>query len=60
VFTCTIKAVKAAKAAELDDALATRFGAANLEDLRKQVRDRLEQEYGGAARQSPSAPSSTC
>jgi trigger factor len=50
VFTCTIKAVKAAKAAELDDALATRFGAESLDALRTQIRERLEQEYASAAR----------
>ena len=50
VFTCTIKAVKAAKAAELDDALAARFGAESLDALRTQIRERLEQEYASAAR----------
>ncbi len=50
VFTCTVKAVKAPKVAEVDDELATRFGAESVEDLRTQIRDRLEQEYGGAAR----------
>lgn len=50
VFTCTVKAVKAAKAAELDDALATRFGAESLDALRTQIRERLEQEYSSAAR----------
>lgn len=50
VFTCTIKAVKAAKPAEINDELATRFGADDLEALKTQVRERLEQEYGGAAR----------
>ena len=50
VFTCTIKAVKAAKAAELDDALAARFGAESLDALRTQIRERLEQEYSSAAR----------
>lgn len=50
VFACTIKAVKAPKPAPMDDALATRFGAESLEDLRTQIRDRLEQEYAGAAR----------
>ena len=50
VFTCTIKAVKAAKPAELDDALATRFGAESLDALRTQIRERLEQEYASAAR----------
>lgn len=50
VFTCTIKAVKAPKPAEINDELATRFGAENLDDLRRQIRERLEQEYNGAAR----------
>jgi len=50
VFTCTVKAVKSAKPAEIDDALATRFGAEDLEGLKAQVRERLEQEYGSAAR----------
>jgi trigger factor len=50
VFTCTVKAVKAAKPAEINDELATRFGADSLDALKTQVRERLEQEYGGAAR----------
>ncbi|WP_210527497.1 trigger factor [Rubellimicrobium arenae] len=50
VFTCTVKAVKAAKPATIDDELAKRFGADDLEALRTQVRERLEQEYQGAAR----------
>ena len=50
VFTCTIKSVKSAKPAEIDDELATRFGADDLEGLKTQVRERLEQEYGSAAR----------
>ena len=50
VFTCTVKAVKAAKPAAIDDELAKRFGADDLEALRTQVRERLEQEYGSAAR----------
>jgi trigger factor len=50
VFTCTIKAVKAAKPAAMDDELAKRFGADDLEALKTQVRERLEQEYGSAAR----------
>jgi trigger factor len=50
IFACTIKAVKAPKAAELDDALAARFGAETLDALRAQIRERLEQEYASAAR----------
>jgi len=50
VFACTIKAVKAPKAAEINDELATKFGAENLEGLKGNIRERLEQEYSGAAR----------
>ena len=51
VFDCTVKAVKAPKAAEIDDELAKRFGAESLEALRGQIAERLEAEYAGAARQ---------
>ncbi|GGD41465.1 trigger factor [Sinisalibacter lacisalsi] len=50
VFSCTIKAVKAPKAAELDDELAKRYGADDLAALKAQVAERLEAEYTGAAR----------
>ena len=50
VFTCTIKDVKEPVAAEIDDELATRFGAENLEGLKGQIAERLEAEYAGAAR----------
>ncbi|MGF6860103.1 trigger factor [Rhodobacteraceae bacterium MBR-64] len=50
VFECTIKAVKAPKPAEIDDELATKFGAESLEALKGQIRERLEAEYGNAAR----------
>jgi len=50
VFDCTIKAVKAPKAAEIDDELAKKFGAEDLEALKTQIRERLEAEYSGAAR----------
>jgi trigger factor len=50
VFACTVKAVKAAKAAELDDELAKRYGAEDLAQLKAQVAERLEAEYAGAAR----------
>ncbi|WP_026756166.1 trigger factor [Sediminimonas qiaohouensis] len=50
VFDCTIKAVKAPKAAEIDDELAKKFGAEDLEALKTQIRERLEAEYAGAAR----------
>lgn len=50
VFSCTIKAVKEPKAAELNDELAQKFGADDLAALRTQVSERLEAEYVGAAR----------
>jgi len=50
VFACTIKAVKAPKASEIDDELAKRYGAEDLAQLKAQVAERLEGEYQGAAR----------
>lgn len=50
VFTCTIKEVKAPKAAEINDELATKFGAEDLAALKGQISERLEAEYAGAAR----------
>ncbi|MBR9864123.1 trigger factor [Neptunicoccus cionae] len=50
VFECKINAVKAPAAAEINDELAQKFGAEDLADLRKQISDRLEAEYGNAAR----------
>ncbi|MDU8943239.1 trigger factor [Ovoidimarina sediminis] len=51
VFDCTVKAVKAPAKAEIDDELAKRYGAEDLESLKGQIRERLAAEYGGAARQ---------
>ncbi|MEL7299404.1 MAG: trigger factor [Pseudomonadota bacterium] len=50
VFSCTIKAVKAPKKAEINDDLAKQFGAEDLAALKGQVSERLEAEYSGAAR----------
>lgn len=50
IFECKIKAVKAPKPAEVDDELAKKFGSDDLEALKKQIAERLEQEYAGAAR----------
>lgn len=50
VFACTIKAVKEAKAAEVDDELAKKYGAEDLAGLKAQVTSRLEAEYTGASR----------
>jgi trigger factor len=51
VFECTIKGVKEPVAAEINDALATKFGAEDLAALKTQIAERLEAEYAGAARQ---------
>jgi trigger factor len=50
VFACTVKAVKEPKPAEINDELATKFGAADLAALKAQIAERLEAEYTGAAR----------
>ncbi|MGR3572056.1 trigger factor [Brevirhabdus sp.] len=50
VFECTVKAVKAPEAAEIDDELAKKFGSEDLEALKGQIRERLEAEYNGAGR----------
>ena len=50
-FDVTVKAVKKPVAAEINDDLATKFGAEDLEALKGQIRERLEAEYQGAARQ---------
>ncbi|MGP6085901.1 trigger factor [Antarctobacter jejuensis] len=51
VFDVTVKGVKAPKAAEINDEMATKFGAEDLDSLKNQIRERLEAEYAGAARQ---------
>ncbi|WP_372572954.1 trigger factor [Ruegeria jejuensis] len=50
VFSCTIKEVKEPVAAEINDELATKFGAEDLAALKSQISERLEAEYAGAAR----------
>ncbi len=49
-FDCTIKEVKAPKKAEINDELATKFGAEDLAGLKTQITERLEAEYAQAAR----------
>ena len=44
IFECTVKSVKAPKKAEVDDELAKKFGAEDLEALKKQITERLEAE----------------
>ncbi|MGB5558455.1 MAG: trigger factor [Paracoccaceae bacterium] len=51
VFSCTVKAVKEPKPAEIDDALAKQYGADDLAALKAQIAERLEAEYSGASRQ---------
>jgi trigger factor len=51
VFACTIKAVKSPVAAAIDDELAKKYGADDLEALKTQITERLAAEYAGAARQ---------
>ena len=50
VFECTIKEVKEPVAAKVDDELAKKFGAEDLDGLKGQITERLEAEYSGAAR----------
>ena len=50
VFTCTVKEVKEPVAAEINDELATKFGAEDLAALKGQIAERLEAEYSGASR----------
>ncbi len=49
-FACTVKAVKAPAAAEIDDELAKKYGAEDLDALKGQITERLEAEYGQAGR----------
>ena len=50
IFECKVKAIKAPKAAEINDELAKKFGAEDLAGLKVQISERLESEYAGAAR----------
>ena len=49
-FACKIKNVTEPVPANLNDELATKFGAEDLKALKAQISERLESEYGGAAR----------
>ncbi|MEM8655571.1 MAG: trigger factor [Pseudomonadota bacterium] len=50
VFDCTIKEVKEPVAAEIDDELAKKYGAEDLDGLKSRITEQLESEYSGAAR----------
>ena len=49
-FACKVKNVKEPVPAKINDELATKFGAEDLKGLKTQISERLESEYGGAAR----------
>ena len=49
-FACKVKNVKEPVPAKINDELATKFGAEDLKALKTQISERLEPEYGGAAR----------
>ncbi|MBM1688575.1 trigger factor [Sulfitobacter geojensis] len=49
-FECTIKEIKEPVAAEINDEMATKFGAEDLAALKTQIAERLEAEYAGASR----------
>ena len=50
VFSVKVKEVRGAKAPKMDDDLAKKFGADDLDALKAQIRERLEAEYTGASR----------
>ncbi|WP_299614205.1 trigger factor [uncultured Tateyamaria sp.] len=50
VFDCTIKEVKEPVAAEINDELAKKYGADDLDGLKSRIAEQLEGEYTGAAR----------
>lgn len=50
VFACTVKAVKKPVAAEINDELAKKYGAEDVDALKGQITTSLENEYKGAAR----------
>ncbi len=49
-FAVTVKAVKAPEPAEIDDELAKRFGVESLDELKTNIRERLQAEYEQATR----------
>ncbi len=51
VFKCAVKEVQKPVPAEIDDELAKKYGAEDLDALKGQITERLKAEYTGAARQ---------
>ena len=50
VFACTVKEVRAPEPAAIDDELAVRYGAEDLDQLKSQIRERIGAEFADAAR----------
>ncbi len=50
VFECVVKEIRAPKPATIDDELATRYGAENLDQLKQQIRERIGAEFADAGR----------
>ena len=50
-FSVTVKEVRQAETQPIDESLATAVGMENLAELRQAVRERIEREYSGVARQ---------
>ena len=50
-FAVTVKEVRQAETQPIDESLATAVGMKNLAELRQAVRERIEREYSGIARQ---------
>ena len=50
IFACKVKAVKAPAEAEINDELAKQVGAKDLDDMKKQITEKMVEEYGNAAR----------
>jgi len=50
VFEVKVNEVKEPKDAEINDDLAVKFGAENLDDLKAKIKDRIGEEYGQGAR----------
>jgi len=50
VFECIVKEVRAPEPAAIDDELAVRYGAENLDQLKQQIRERIGAEFADAGR----------
>ncbi|MEM8791998.1 MAG: trigger factor [Pseudomonadota bacterium] len=50
VFACTVKEVRAPKPAEINDALAEKYGSASLDELKEQMKTQIGMEFTEASR----------